>query len=459
VESRFLDFPTVSPPLARLAPGATETIAIPSPIGAAALSLPEDVPVPLHLTIAYRVGSDVFEIVETPTVLVRRATALTWDRSEKLAPFFTPNEQIVQQFAFGAPPIGEDAEAIRLSSRLFRAARVSDAVGVYGIEYVEDPTSGISSVLGNAAAVDTVRFPRDTLRHHAGDCDDTTALIGSLFEALGIPTAIMTTPGHVFLAFDTGEPAQNAWLFESDDTTAIVHGGTVWLPYETTILDQGFMASWREGSRLYRQYNSRDQIEFLPIAEHRAEFPPLAIVEPPGFEATQAPIEMQDQVYDESLTGIRSTLYESQVALLEERTSGRSARSQVRVLNQLGILHSIFDETRAAERSFNRAVDLDPDYTATYINLANLELLANDPAGALRHLDQVDRRTPNNALAVLLRARAESMRGNRPAVAEQMTILREIDPVLAGNYEYLDATAGERASEAAGSIPLPWAAE
>ena len=40
-----------------------------------------------------------------------------------------------------------------------------------------------------------------------------------------------------------------------------------------------------------------------------------------------------------------------------------------------------------------------------------------------------------------------------------MTILREIDPILAGNYEYLDAAGGERASDASGFGPLPWAAE
>jgi tetratricopeptide (TPR) repeat protein len=459
VESHWLDFPAVSRPLDSLEPGATAILPIPTPFDSSALTLREDIPLPVHLTIRYRVGTVAYEIDETPTALLHRATALTWDRSEKLAPFFTPNEDVVQHFAFSIPSVGSDAEAIRLSSRIFRAARLSDAVGTYGIEYTEDPTSGISEILGSTGTVDTVRFARDTLRYHAGDCDDTTALMGSLLEALGIPTAIMTSPGHVFLAFDTGEPAVNAWLFESDDTTAIVHGGTVWLPYETTILDQGFMASWKEGSRLYRQYNGRGEIEFLPIAEQRDEFPALAIIDLPSFEPVPPPAEIQDAVYNESLAGIRTTIYETQVARLEGEMSSRSSRAQVRLLNQLGILHSVFDETREAERSFERAVDLDPDYTASYINLANLELLANDPVGALRYLDEVDERNPNNSLAVLLRAKAESLRGNRPAVAEQMTILREIAPELASNYEYLDAAAGSRASEAQGQGPLPWATE
>jgi hypothetical protein len=46
----------------------------------------------------------------------------------------------------------------------------------------------------------------------------------------------MTSPGHVFLAFDTGEPRENLWLFAHRNLQALVHGATVWLPVETTLL-------------------------------------------------------------------------------------------------------------------------------------------------------------------------------------------------------------------------------
>jgi hypothetical protein len=94
--------------------------------------------------------------------------------------------------------------------RLFRALRIIDALGARGIEYVEDPASPISVVLGQESAVDTVRFPRTTLLYQSGDCDDTTALLTSLLEAAGIRTAILTSPGHVFAAFESGEPRKTA---------------------------------------------------------------------------------------------------------------------------------------------------------------------------------------------------------------------------------------------------------
>ena len=95
----------------------------------------------------------------------------------------------------------------------------------------------------------------------------------------------MTSPGHVFMAFDTGEPEQNGWLFESETTSAIAYGGTVWLPYETTILAEGFLASWEEGSRLYKRHAAAGEIEFIPIASERTRFPALPL-DPASFAIT-----------------------------------------------------------------------------------------------------------------------------------------------------------------------------
>lgn len=77
-------------------------------------------------------------------------------------------------------------------------------------------------------------------------------------------------------AFDTGEPE------------AIRHGGTLWLPVETTVLDKGFYTAWREASVLYRRHEPSGYIEFLPLsgAWQRYRPAPLAtasfeLVDPP----------------------------------------------------------------------------------------------------------------------------------------------------------------------------------
>jgi hypothetical protein len=42
------------------------------------------------------------------------------------------------------------------------------------------------------------------LYYRGGDCDDLSILYCSLLEVLGLDTAFITVPGHIYAAFDTG---------------------------------------------------------------------------------------------------------------------------------------------------------------------------------------------------------------------------------------------------------------
>ena len=456
-EMRFLDFATPGGTLARLGPGESAEIDVRLPISDRTLSLQESAPVPVNVTVSYRSGSQEFDESEVEIITVHRATALTWDDSGRLAAYVTPRDSIVAEYAAPFVSVGE-AERFAVSEKIFRAARISDAIGVSGLEYIEDPQSGITQVLGDPAALDTVRFPRNTIRVGYGDCDDTTALMCSLFESVGIRTAIMTSPGHVFMAFDTGEPAQNAWLFESDTTAVIEYEGTVWLPYETTILHEGFLASWQEGSRLYMRYEPEGQIEFLPVSAERDRFPAIPL-QSASFSVTPPPALLADPLYDESVGSIRDTLYVRTVSDLERAVGSQSARRQVRTWNQIGILHGQFDEPRDAESAFREAIDIDADYAASYVNLANLSIIDGDGRAAIQWLDEADERRSGTVISTLLRAQAEFLLGNRRAAQEQMVLLEQRAPDLAAQYPHLSGSAVGRASEAQSSPSLPWAVD
>ncbi|TVQ25727.1 MAG: hypothetical protein EA382_06580 [Spirochaetaceae bacterium] len=458
VEMRYLEFPTPGGSAARIEPGESATLALRVPISADSLRIQESSPVPVRVSLSYRVDGQERDASVIEVVTLHRATALTWDDSGKLAAFVTPRDPIVEAFAAAFTDI-DDARRFHLSGKLFRAALIADAVGAIGLQYVEDPVTGITEVLGNPTVVDTVRFPRNTLRLGIGDCDDTTALLSSLYEAVGISTAIMTSPAHVFLAFDTGEPEANRWLFESPDTRAIAHNGTIWLPFETTILDQGFLASWREGSRLYGRYEPLGQIEFLPVIDQWQRFPPLPLADP-SFSVAPPPRSLVEPRYAESLTDVTAVLYERSVRELESELAGRAGAAAVRTLNRLGILHGVFAEIGAAESSFRRALSIDPNHRAAYINLANLDMLAGDPASALAWLDDADRIRPGGALVTLLRAQAYHLAGDRAAATRQMTMLAEASPELyALNIHLVGDQGGTRASDAAGRASFPWAVE
>ena len=199
------------------------------------------------ITVTYHDGEDTQSQAAPKIVTLYRNTALSWDHSGKLASFITPNESIISAFSHRVLSVLDDSFE-GLPPKMVRAAKLCDAVGTYGIEYIEDPDSPFSQILGKSQIIDTVRFPRTTLHIRSGDCDDSTALLGSLLESAGISTAIMTSPGHVFLAFDTGEPAENEWLFMAEGYKVLTGNGSIWIPIETTTLSSGFLKSWKNAS-------------------------------------------------------------------------------------------------------------------------------------------------------------------------------------------------------------------
>jgi tetratricopeptide (TPR) repeat protein len=307
-------------------------------------------------------------------------------------------------------------------------------VGTYGIESIEDPDAPFSKILGKAQVIDTVRFPRMTLHIRSGDCDDSTALLGSLLESSGISTAIMTSPGHVFLAFDTSEPTENNWLFDAEGYVSLARNGTIWLPVETTTLDRGFLESWRIASSLV--IDNPEGIEFLPVLEQRDLYPPL-----PLPESTITVIEPQreeiDRLLSVSMDGTISLLYESGVKALESALKEARGRKELKIRNQLGVLHARFGQMREAESAFEHNMREDPSYTASYLNLANLMVRERRDEEAVSALRGGLERNPRSPTLNLLMARIYHAQGKYREAWRHFDTVKQTSHELAERYAYL----------------------
>ena len=88
-----------------------------------------------------------------------------------------------------------------------------------------------------------MNYPYQTLFYRGGDCDDLSILFCSLLETLGIESAFVTVPGHIFIAFDTG--ANEGQQVNG----AIEYDGRLWLPVEITVPRGGFLNAVEVGSR------------------------------------------------------------------------------------------------------------------------------------------------------------------------------------------------------------------
>lgn len=463
---QFMSAPWVSSVVPTLPSGASHEFAVRLPLDSTVLNLTATMnSAPMTVSVDYELENTARDVETTTEVVVHRNTALTWDDSGKLASFIIPTDTYVRQFSSEFSVVGGTGARWDLSENFLRAAQIADAVGAYGIDYIEDPQSGISFILGSPTFVDSVNYPRTTLRFRQGDCDDTTALLCSLYESVSIATAIMTTPGHVFMAFDSGEPVQQQWMLESDRTVAIPYNGTLWLPVETTILHEGFQTAWEEGSRLVMRYgptlsanvptDEEDDVEFLPVSKERARYPELPNL-PPSFDLNPPPDDLVEPLHAQNLAGLETTLYTNNVASLETELRSQSDRRRLRTLNKIGVLHAKFNRPVRAERAFNNAITLDPNYIASYINLANLRIITGDPGEAIVLLTEVTDRRPDSVLANLLLAQASQLMGDPAASREFMAVVEEQAPELAAQYPALTGGGVGRASEAQARPVLPW---
>ena len=129
--------------------------------------------------------------------------AMAWDQKDKLGAFVTPKDPPVADFT--RIVIRPYVEAYpNLHPSLVFARAIYDGLGVLGLKYIIDPTSPFQQFSESAASVDYLQYPRDTLARKSGDCDDLSVLFAASLENIGIGSAFIDVPGHVFIMFNTG---------------------------------------------------------------------------------------------------------------------------------------------------------------------------------------------------------------------------------------------------------------
>ena len=143
---------------------------------------------------------------------------------------------------------------VRYAIALFEALRL------YRISYVVDPSSSYIDLSEDESAIDSLNYPYETLYYRGGDCDDLSILFCSLLEALDIESAFITIPGHIYIAFNVGD---NAW--QENSRRIIRHGGKRWLPLEITVPSEGFTRAWTIGARQWN--NAGREAELHPIRD------------------------------------------------------------------------------------------------------------------------------------------------------------------------------------------------
>jgi Tfp pilus assembly protein PilF len=173
--------------------------------------------------------------------------AMTWQTKEMIGAFVNPQEPAVVSFRSQIFSRSDAAQFPFIDPALSKAVVLFEAMK--NIRYVIDPNAPYIGTDTSRWAIDYVQLPAETLDRGTGDCDDLAVLYSSLLEAVGIPTRLLLTPGHIFVEFKTGIDAGEWEKIGLPRDEVFVHDGKVWLAVETTLTEDGFLRAVSRGAR------------------------------------------------------------------------------------------------------------------------------------------------------------------------------------------------------------------
>ena len=223
------------------------------------------------ISVSYRNLGVLTEFSHTVSLQTLTRNSMSWEDDRSAAAFVSAKDGAVQRFAkrialalkdkTGTYPNGQYAEAV------FKVLKA------YGINYVIDPASAFTDNVGTAS-IDFLQFPYQTLLYHGGDCDDLSILNCSLLEALGVSTAFITIPGHIYMAYDSGVPLDSA-----DSRLGrgkyISAEGKAWIPVEITVPQDSYALALSLGIKQWNKYPEEHAI--IPLSKAWEEYKPVSV--------------------------------------------------------------------------------------------------------------------------------------------------------------------------------------
>lgn len=307
----------------------------------------------------------------TKPVTVYSRNSVSWNRANSIGAFITPKDEAVKNFSrFVIGNMKVDPKISASTPRnVLNAIAVWDAVRAFSINYVVDPW-----VVAEGDVLDDIQFPRETLANKSGDCDDTSVLLASCLENIGIKTILVGTSDHVFIMFDSGVNPKNAHQVSLNEKNYVVKDNVVYLPLETTIINKPFSEAWAMGADgFYKAQSSGGKIDLIDVRKAWEEFPPANLAT--NTKASEPPsVEKINQFIGEDLVALSKNATEQvnqKVSFLSQKGDEKSKNEAAMLLSQVGR----FDEAVSQIQNLSSA--------SSKNNLGNIYLLKGDSVNAI----------------------------------------------------------------------------
>jgi len=388
------------------------------------LNINEDTPIQCQLTLTYyQDGAEKTFTLNKP-VKVLSKNAIVWDDAARLANFITVKDTPVSAFRTFAllEKKNFEAEAALLNENILAALMTWEALGEYGVTYLADPVNPYAVLKSTKDLVlDTVQFPRNTLKLKSGDCDDLTALFASIFEASGLHVALLDFPSHIALMFDTGETDAN--LVGIPEEYLIKYKNTWWVGVETTMVGKSFRDSILQAADLYRK--TENDVRVIDVRSSWAEFEPVTLPETEPEKYASAGLSGRVK---EAIASLMSARYEYLKKyfgrILQEFPEDTEANIS------LGIIHAEYKAYSEAAGCFEKVLAKEPFNSGALNNMGNLRYSQEKYEEAKEYYFKAAKADPFDGSIWLNLARASGKLGRKEDVKTFADKAAKIEPEL-----------------------------
>jgi hypothetical protein len=448
----YMDSPTLCAKIPSLAPGESREIGILASFNEEVFRNEGTTPLSGEIVATYSGRGRAGEQKTTLSYDLLDKSAIIWDDDRKAAAFITPADSALRNYASYVRQINKGKVQPGYSETVQFACQLFHALGEIGILYQSDPTQPFASVKGASVSIDSVSLPRQTLKRITGDCDDLSVLYASLLESAGVQTALVTVPGHIYVAFGTKAVGKAYGDIHPDREMSINLNDELWVPVEITMIGQStFVEAWRKGIEEWKSCDANPSLRGFYLTKKAQE-----IYRPVGLRETDLGLQYgrKEPVVESSLRDAGRLVDEiADFAAAAAKASGRKED-----YNLLGIKLARFGRLDKAQAALAKAASLDPAYASPRMNLGNLLFLSKDYDKALAEYQKLEKTLGKGGAESLMaslrlnQSKCYSAKGDYAKAGAYLGMAAKIDPSLGEKYAYL-AAAGEgvetaRAAEA-----------
>ncbi|HHL40154.1 MAG TPA: tetratricopeptide repeat protein [Deltaproteobacteria bacterium] len=413
----YMDFPSERL-IERMAPGQKRTVELTAVFNNRVLELTENTLLQSEIVVTYYDGAESRSVTAALPIHVYEKHALVWDDKAKIASFITPRDPVVSTFASMAV---REYNFPYINQALVKARAVFEALGVLGVTYIADPTP-YATVSSDTTIVDHVQYPRETLERKGGDCDDLVSLFGAALESLGIKVMPVDAPSHLFIMFDTSIPEHLEGEFGFPPDMYVVHDGTIWVPFETTLVGSSFLLAWEKGVENYGKWGG--EAAFVDPRKAWKKYLP----------ATLPPAEFKGEVSKAAIEKVFGGELEELRRRRVRRLAARYLDLGEKGLAQAVIVYGengLVDDALALARKLDASGALTPD---TANNIGNVHFLKGDYEKALGYYRMAREKDATDPGILVNMARAYLKLGDRERAREVFAEAMAMDAGVKEKY-------------------------